>query len=104
MNRGKGGYQILDLKNTNFTIGTGVVIEGVYEVIKSNYRKPILLSHLIISSVEYADVYLSMIKSGDSYSGVINISVGLNISCTLITITKNDTVTISSHVIEKETE
>lgn len=52
----KGGYQIIDLENKNLTIGVGMVYEGIYEQIEST-TKPILISGLVISHIEYNDLY-----------------------------------------------
>ena len=44
----KGGYQILDLKNTNFALGTGAVVAGAYSTIAGT-KKPILGSGIGIA-------------------------------------------------------
>ena len=57
----KGGYKIIDLKNTNLTL-SGANIKGLYEEIESNYRKPILLSGIIINGYEYADQMVNFVS------------------------------------------
>ena len=53
----KGGYQILDLKNTNFALGTGKVIAGAFETIRGT-KKPILVSGIKIAAKKYNDTYV----------------------------------------------
>ena len=53
----KGGYQILDLKNTNFALGTGEVIAGAFDTIFGT-KKPILVSGIKIAAKKYNDTYV----------------------------------------------
>ena len=53
----KGGYQILDLKNTNFALGTGAVVAGAYSTIAGT-KKPILVSGIKIAAKKYNDTYV----------------------------------------------
>ena len=53
----KGGYQILDLKNTNFALGTGAVVAGAFETIRGT-KKPILVSGIKIAAMKYNDTYV----------------------------------------------
>ena len=57
------GYKIVDLKNTNLVNGTPVKIKGLYEEIESNYRKPIILSNVVIDKVERIDKLLYFSQS-----------------------------------------
>ena len=61
----KGGYQILDLKNKSFALGTGAVVAGAFETIRGT-KKPILVSGIVIAGTEYHDTYVdfTMIKNG----------------------------------------
>lgn len=63
----KGGYQIINLKNTNFTIGTAMMIDGIHNAIEASYRKPLLLSGLVVANVEYPDVYVEATVDSSAY-------------------------------------
>ena len=84
----KGGYQILDLKNTNFTLGTGVVVSGAFSTIKGT-KKPILVSGIVIAGTEYHDTYVDFTVVSTAFEGII---YGKKIS-----IASTDTVTISEN-------
>ena len=86
----KGGYQILDLKNTNFTLGTGVKVSGAFKTILET-KKPILVSGIVIDGTAYNDTYVVF-----TYMKVSsNIYFAGKIYNKLIRIAFNDTVTIS---------
>lgn len=84
----KGGYQILDLKNTNFALGTGAVVTGAYGTI-SGTKKPILVSGIVIAGTEYHDTYVDFTINNTAFEGII---YGKK-----ITIASTDTVTISEN-------
>lgn len=84
----KGGYQILDLKNTNFALGTGAVVAGVYGKI-SGTKKPIFVSGIVIAGTEYHDTYVDFTINNTTFEGII---YGKK-----ITIASTDTVTISEN-------
>lgn len=83
----KGGYKIIDLKDTEFTVGTAQTIDGIYDSIEGNYRKPLLLSGLTIARFEYSDTFVTAILSGSDYT-----ITAYNYT---ITITDTDSVTIT---------
>ena len=83
----KGGYQIIDLKNKNFTLGTGMVVEGAYEKIECTL-KPIYFSGISIAGVEYNDCYVQIVSNGSNFEGTM---YGKK-----IVIQNNDVVTISN--------
>lgn len=83
----KGGYQIIDLKNKNFTLGTGMVVEGAYKKIEGTL-KPIYFSGISIAGVEYHDCYVQIVVNGSNFEGII---YGKK-----IVIQNNDMVTISN--------
>lgn len=85
----KGGYQILDLKNTNFALGTGAVVSGVYGKIAGT-KKPIFVSGIVIAGTEYHDTYVDFTINNTAFEGII---YGKK-----ITIASTDTVTISENV------
>ena len=84
----KGGYQILDLKNTNFALGTGAVVTGAYGTIAGT-KKPILVSGIVIAGTEYHDTYVDFTINNTAFEGII---YGKK-----ITIASTDTVTISEN-------
>ena len=88
----KGGYQILDLKNTNFALGTGVKVPGAFDTIYGT-KKPILVSGIVIAGKRYNDTYIDFIggKTGSiiAFQGTI---YGKKIS-----IANTDIVTISEN-------
>lgn len=64
----KGGYKIIDFKDTPLTTGGGsVTIEGIYDTVEASYRKPLLLSGLTIDSIKRNDVYATPTLSGSNY-------------------------------------
>ena len=85
----KGGYQIIDLKNKNFTLGTGMVVEGAYEKIDGT-NKPIYISGICIAGVEYHDTYVNFVVKQTNFEGLIHVD-----SIYKIVIQDNDVITIS---------
>ena len=84
----KGGYQILDLKNTNFALGTGTKVSGAFDTIAGT-KKPILVSGIVIAGTEYHDTYVDFTVNNTTFEGII---YGKK-----ITIANTDTVTISEN-------
>ena len=86
----KGGYQILDFKNTNFALGTGAVVSGAFKTILET-KKPILVSGIVIAGEKYNDTFVEFsllkVSSNTYFAGKIYNK--------LIRIALNDTVTIS---------
>lgn len=64
----KGGYKIIDLKDTVINADGGTTIAGIYEEIEHNYRKPLLLSGIIIDNVEKPDVFISITNTDGNFS------------------------------------
>lgn len=86
----KGGYKIIDLKNTNFTLSTGVTIEGVHEKVENNYYKALLVENFQIEGVEQVAQFVTFTASRDNLVG--NLTNGTQ----TITITSADLVTIAN--------
>ena len=61
-----GGYKIIDLKNKSITT-TGVTIDGIYKEIEGSYRKPLLLTHVVINGVEKNDAFVNVIVQTSIY-------------------------------------
>lgn len=52
------GYQIINLRNTPFeTNGATMMLDGIYDQIEGNNRKPILLDGIVIDDIEYPAIY-----------------------------------------------
>lgn len=65
----KGGYQIIDLHDTNFTDGgAAIMLDGIHDKIEGSYRKPILLSGLTVGDVEYPDAYVQVATNESAYN------------------------------------
>lgn len=65
-----GGYQLVDLKNENFAVGTKKTIAGVYDLIEGT-RKPILISGIQIASTEYHDAFVTPVVSSSNFVFVV---------------------------------
>lgn len=94
----KGGYQIINLNNTEFKLHIPMVISGIYEKIEGTH-KPILLSGLVINDVEYHDIYVAPKVYGSSfvisaYGYIIYIS-----DIDIVTISEYDTLEINAKFI-----
>lgn len=87
----KGGYSILDLRDVSFTPGVGVEIKGSYNRLEGRYRKPVLLSGIVVEDVEYPDVNVNPQDIGGSYA----LNVTLGVSDYTVTISDTDTVTFT---------
>ena len=61
-----GGYKIIDLKNKSITT-TGVIVDGIYKEIEGSYRKPLLLTHVVINGVEKNDAFVNVIVQTSIY-------------------------------------
>ena len=85
----KGGYKLIDLKDSKFTVGgDGVTIKGIYNSIENSYNKPLILTGINIGGVEKNDVFVDF--NDDSGNYVANISATEKIAITnadLVTIT-----------------
>lgn len=76
----KGGYRIIDFKDTPLVIeGATMMIEGIYESVEGNYRKPLLLSGLVINGVEKPDVFAMPLVVGDviAFMGIYGANISI---------------------------
>ena len=88
----KGGYQILDLKNKSFALGTGAVVAGTFDTIAGT-KKPILVSGIVIAGKRYNDTYVDFtIGTTGSVIAFEGTMHGKKIS-----ITNKDIITISEN-------
>ena len=61
-----GGYKINDKKNKSITT-TGVTVDGIYKEIEGSYRKPLLLTHIVINGVEKNDTFVNVVVQTSIY-------------------------------------
>lgn len=86
----KGGYKLIDLKDSKLTVGgDGVIVKGVYNSIKNSYNKPLILTGINIGGVERNDILIDFAFNSGNY--VANIS-----PTEKITITNADLVTVAT--------
>ena len=86
----KGGYKLIDLKDSKLTVGgSGVTVKGIYNSIKNSCNKPLILTGINIGGVERNDVFINFAYDSGNYVS--------NISATeKITITNADLVTVAT--------
>lgn len=95
----KGGYKLIDFKETNITVGgDAVTIAGVYSAIESSYRKQIVLTGLSIGGVEHKDVFCNFEHGENVYHGLFGITA--NNEFLIISITNDDAVTLTKHTLK----
>lgn len=98
----RGGYQIVDLHNTAFTVGgDAVIVAGVYEAINNENRKVTILSGINIGGVGYPDTMVRFNKATNDYIGVVNTvwTDDTSAVATLITVTSENAITIENATI-----
>lgn len=88
-----GGYQIIDLKSTNFTIGVGVVVKGVYALIEGT-KKAKLFENFSIAGVEKDSRFCVGKFSGSKYVAGFGYSEDGDVMS--IEVTDEDVVTIKT--------
>ena len=90
----KGGYKLINMKNVNVTVGgSAVKIDGIYDSIEHNYRKPTIVTGLVIDSNERSDRWVNFRPSSD---GGFSCEIGFNDSYVhlVMTVTSEDMVNI----------
>ena len=83
----KGGYKLIDLKDSKLTVGEGVTVKGIYSSIKNSYNKTLILTGINIGGAERNDIFIDFSFNSGNY--VANIS-----ATEKITITNEDLVTV----------
>lgn len=84
----KGGYKIIDLHDTQFTVDTAMMIDGIHDAIEGSYRKPLLISGLTVAGVEYADAFVEAMVNESAYD--------IDVYGFTITIENTDAVTVKT--------
>lgn len=93
----KGGYKLIDFKETNITSTETSTIKGVYEAIKNNYRKPTLITGLVIENVEKEDTFVNFEHNTNEYNGLLGITADNKVL--FIKIKSDDAVIIEKNTI-----
>ena len=88
----KGGYKLIDLKRTNLVPGSASTVKGVHAAIENNHCKMTVLTGIVISEKEIADVPVQFVTSGADLVGHLILSAGTK----TITITAKDAVTVEA--------
>lgn len=64
----KGGYKLIDFKDTPFEVGGAtMMIDGIYDSIEGSYRKPLLVTGLVMDGRECNDVYVTPQMEGSTF-------------------------------------
>lgn len=87
----KGGYKIIDFKNTAFTSGQEGTIAGIYDAISNPYNKATMVSGLIVGDTAYPDFFAPFIAGKGSYT-TAEVVGGNTVT---ITIDEDDNVTVT---------
>lgn len=83
------GYQIISMRDTPFeTGGATMMLDGIYDQIESNNRKPILLDGIVIDGIERNAVYTQVIVNGSNFE--------FNVYGKKIIITDTDAVSVTA--------
>lgn len=92
VNKGNGGYALIDLSGTDLSAGSKVTISGLYNKLATAYKsnKPIIACNLVDGSKGITPSQLSTLKNGTDYEATIGVNK--------ITVDKNDGVVVSSLV------
>lgn len=62
------GYQTISLRNIPFeTSGATMMLEGIYDQIEGNNRKPILLDGIVIDDIERNAVFTQAVVNGSNF-------------------------------------
>lgn len=91
-----GGYKIVDLSGSAFATGVESTKPGVYEAIEST-NKRIVVSGLVIGSVEYDDMNVPFIVEGSDYVGHVILTAKKTLD---FKVTAADGVTVTLTVSE----
>lgn len=87
----KGGYKLIDLKDSKLTVdGNGVTVKGIYNSIENSYNKPLILTGINIGGIERNDVFIYFTVVSGSY--VANISATEKITITNADLVKVETI------------
>ena len=83
----RGGYQIIDLKNTNFTSGSAVTIPGTYATIEASHKR-YAIEGFSIANVEHKPMSANFVVDASNYVAQLTDKIS-------ISVTAEDAVTIT---------
>lgn len=90
-----GGYKLLDLKGTNFTLNTPVKIDGIYERIESAGGKPIIMGNYSLAGVERQSKWVNFGVQGTDFHTVLGIDKDVDLLNMVVK--DDDTVTFTEN-------
>lgn len=90
----KGGYQIIDLEDRNFTKLSNQTYKGIYEKL-DNTRKPCILSGIKLNGIELRDVFVNFTKSGNQYTCHFECVIENKNATVIVTVGNTDNVLIT---------
>ena len=106
----RGGYQIVDFKDTTITpdaVSGHPVIPGAFASLENPYRKMTVISRLKLATVKYPDFPAVFTKVGDNMVGTLNqLTAYVNATkatAYIMTVTSADVVTVVAAVIASGT-
>ena len=87
----KGGYKLIDLKDSKLTVGgNGVTVKGIYNSIENSKNKPLILTGINIGGLERNDIFIDFAVNSGNY--VANISPAEKITITNADLVKVTTI------------
>lgn len=66
-----GGYIIANFKGTRLSSGTESNIDGLFQSVSNPYKKPVLISGLVVGVFEYPDFFTVFAPSADGYTSTV---------------------------------
>lgn len=88
----RGGYIIADFKKTALTSGTQASIEGLFNSVSNPYKKPVMVSGLVVGGVEYPAFYAVFVKNSNNYEA----QAAINGTSLTIVVTPDNNVTVTT--------
>lgn len=96
----RGGYKIIDFKNTPITGGKSAVVKGIYSAMENNYFKLLIFHGINLDGAEIADFASYVHSEGGTYTAVTVIGqAGTALKLLEIKIGNDDSVTIETLAI-----
>lgn len=83
----KGGYKIVSLNGNDLASGDSFVVNGLYENLVNSYKKPILVTEIVIDGEKQQDSFAVVKQSDGGYT--------IDVYGYALTVTSEDAVTIA---------
>lgn len=97
----RGGYQVVDLKNTDFTPETPTKISNIYNLVNSN-SKAVMLSGIVINGETYNDLFISLYKVDYKYTAKVYDYYIVIDEENNVTFTSNEVTTTNNYIEEDD--